>query len=45
MNVDIFACMNFREFDKTGNFARIYIRILGIIASMYHIMGISMLLI
>ena len=33
VNVDIFACIHFREFIKLGNFACIKIRVLCIIAS------------
>ena len=33
VNVDIFACINLREFAKIDNFARIYIRIFDNIAS------------
>ena len=29
LNVYIFACLNFRRFDKTGGFTRIWIPILG----------------
>ena len=25
MNLDVFACVNFRQFDKNGNTAQIYI--------------------
>ena len=34
MNVDIFACINFRAFPKIGNFA--LIRDFDIFASMWH---------
>ena len=34
VNVDIFACINFRAFPKIGNFARIYFRVFDILASM-----------
>ena len=33
MNVDIFACIDFREFGKIDNFAWIYIRIFDSVAS------------
>ena len=37
MNVDIFACINFRGFKKMGNIARIKIRVLSITGSIdYH---------
>ena len=32
VNVDIFACLNFRAFVKIGNLARIYINVFDIIA-------------
>ena len=34
MNVDIFACINFGEFMKMGNFARIKIRVSSITVSL-----------
>ena len=34
MNVDIFACINFRGFMKMGNFACIKIRVLSIIGTL-----------
>ena len=34
VNVDIFACVNFREFPKIGNFARINLSVFDIFASM-----------
>ena len=34
MNVDIFACINFRGFMKMGNFACIKIRVLCVIGSL-----------
>ena len=34
VNVDIFACINFRGFDKMGNFARIKIRVFSILCSL-----------
>ena len=33
MNVDIFACINFREIAKIDNFAWIYIRVFDNVAS------------
>ena len=36
MNVDIFACLNFRAFPKIGNFAQINNRDFDIFASMWH---------
>ena len=36
VNVDIFECINFREFVKICNFAGIYIRVLDNIASKRH---------
>ena len=36
VNVDSFACVNYRAFPKISNFARIYIRVFGIVASMGH---------
>ena len=35
MNVDISACVNFREFAKKGNFAQIYIHVFDIIVSIW----------
>ena len=35
VNVDIFACINFRGFEKMGNFACINIRVLGATGSIY----------
>ena len=34
VNVDIYACIHFREFNKIANFAGIYKQIFNIIASM-----------
>ena len=34
VNVDIFVCINFREFIKIGNFACTKIRVLSIIGSL-----------
>ena len=39
VNVDIFMCMNFHEFAKIGNFARIYIRAFEIIVYIWHNKG------
>ena len=36
MNIDIFACVNFRVFPKIGNFAEIYIHVFDILTSMLH---------
>ena len=36
VNVDIFTCINFREFAKIANFAWIYIRVFDNIASRWH---------
>ena len=36
VNVDIFACINFREFMKMGNFACIKTRVLSITVSLWY---------
>ena len=36
VNVDIFACINIREFTKIDNFASIYVRVFDNIASKWH---------
>ena len=36
VNVDIFACINFREIMKMGNFACIKIRVLSITGSLWY---------
>ena len=35
MNVAIFACITFREFEKMGNFAWIYVRVFNVTGSLY----------
>ena len=36
VNIDIFACIDFREFAKIGNLARIYIHVFYIIAFLWY---------
>ena len=36
VNVNIFACIHFREFDQNENFAWIYISVFDIIVSILH---------
>ena len=39
VNVDIFVCMNFREFAKIGNLVRIYFSAFEIIVYIWHNKG------